>query len=52
MLYAGPPSEGLRAVEPLRRLGRPVADLVGPMPYAEMQRLVDGVWTRGRTTTS
>jgi FAD/FMN-containing dehydrogenase len=47
VLYAGPPNEGLEAIEPLRRLAPPVADLIGPVPYTEMQRLVDGVWTRG-----
>ena len=47
VLYAGPPNEGLQAIEALRRLAPPVADLIGPMPYTEMQRLVDGVWTRG-----
>jgi FAD/FMN-containing dehydrogenase len=46
-MYAGPPSEGLRAIEPLRRLGEPVADLIDTMPYAAIQRLVDEVWTRG-----
>jgi FAD/FMN-containing dehydrogenase len=47
VLYAGPPNEGLQAIEPLRRLAPPVADLIGPVPYTEMQRLVDAVWTRG-----
>jgi FAD/FMN-containing dehydrogenase len=46
-MYAGPPNEGLRAMEPLRRLGDPVADLIDPMPYLAIQRLVDEVWTRG-----
>ena len=46
-MYAGPPNEGLRAIEPLRRLGDPVADLIDPMPYLAIQRLVDEVWTRG-----
>jgi FAD/FMN-containing dehydrogenase len=46
-MYAGPPTDGLRAIEPLRRLGDPVADLIDPMPYVAIQRLVDEVWTRG-----
>ena len=29
------------------RPGRPVADLVGPMPYVQMQSLLDGLWPKG-----
>jgi FAD/FMN-containing dehydrogenase len=31
--YAGDPAEGERVVAPLRTLGAPLADVVGPMPY-------------------
>ncbi len=31
--YAGDPEEGAKAMQPLRELGDPVADLIGPMPY-------------------
>jgi FAD/FMN-containing dehydrogenase len=34
-------------MQPLRDLGDPVADLVGPMPYAQMQGLVDALYPRG-----
>src|SRR5262245_51340567 len=43
-MYAGPTDEGERAVRPLRELGDPVADLLGPMPYVAMQQLVDPLW--------
>ena len=33
--------EGERVLEPARRFGKPLADLVGPMPYATRQRLLD-----------
>ncbi|HEX6844486.1 MAG TPA: FAD-binding oxidoreductase [Actinomycetota bacterium] len=36
VVYAGDPSEGERAVAPLRSLGDPLADLIRPMTYPEM----------------
>jgi FAD/FMN-containing dehydrogenase len=34
-------------VKPLCTLGTVVADLVGPIPYIELQQLLDGLWTAG-----
>jgi FAD/FMN-containing dehydrogenase len=45
--YAGDPEEGAKAMQPLRDLGEPVADLVGPMPYVQMQGLIDALYPRG-----
>jgi FAD/FMN-containing dehydrogenase len=45
--YAGDPEEGAKAMQPLRDLGDPVADLVGPMPYVQMQGLIDALYPRG-----
>ncbi len=45
--YSGDPEEGAKAMQPLRDLGDPVADLVGPMPYVQMQGLVDALYLRG-----
>jgi FAD/FMN-containing dehydrogenase len=45
--YAGNPDEGATAMQPLRDLGDPVADLVGPMPYVQMQGLIDALFPRG-----
>ncbi|WP_219415831.1 FAD-binding oxidoreductase [Pseudonocardia nigra] len=39
--HCGDPEEGARVVAPLRRLGPPAADLVGPMPYTTLQALLD-----------
>lgn len=39
--YNGPIDEGERVLAPARQFGRPVADLVGPMPYAVRQTLLD-----------
>jgi FAD/FMN-containing dehydrogenase len=45
--YAGDPEEGAKAMAPLQELGDPVADLVGPMPYVQMQSLIDALWPKG-----
>ncbi|HXG02477.1 MAG TPA: hypothetical protein VNO23_03555 [Candidatus Binatia bacterium] len=39
--YAGAVGDGQRAVAPLRRLGSPLADTVGPTPYVAHQALLD-----------
>jgi hypothetical protein len=46
-MHCGPLEDGMRAVQPLRELGNPIADLTGPMPYVAMQGLIDGMWGRG-----
>ncbi|MBX6341190.1 MAG: BBE domain-containing protein, partial [Thermomicrobiaceae bacterium] len=38
--HCGSLAEGERAVAPIRALG-PAADLIGPMPYVALQRLID-----------
>jgi FAD/FMN-containing dehydrogenase len=40
-LYAGPVSEGERALEPLRRLGDPILDDSGPVSFLEQQSKLD-----------
>jgi FAD/FMN-containing dehydrogenase len=39
--YNGPIAEGEQVLAPARRFGKPVADVVGAMPYAARQRLLD-----------
>ncbi|MFJ7149152.1 FAD-binding oxidoreductase [Streptomyces sp. NPDC100445] len=46
-MYAGSPAAGEAAVAPLRTLGTPIADVLGPMPYTDMQSLLDPLWTAG-----
>ncbi|MFF7122085.1 MULTISPECIES: FAD-binding oxidoreductase [unclassified Streptomyces] len=46
-MYAGDPAAGEAAVAPLRTLGTPIVDLMGPMPYTGMQTLLDPLWTAG-----
>jgi FAD/FMN-containing dehydrogenase len=45
--YAGDQEDGAAIVAPLRRLGDPIADLLGPMPYAVAQSLVDPLFGPG-----
>lgn len=40
--YAGDLGAGLAEVEPLRRFGPPLADLIAPMPYIQVQTGTDG----------
>jgi len=47
MCYAGDIDEGIRAAAPLRGLGRPIADVVGPTPYAGWQTAFDPLLTPG-----
>jgi len=39
--YNGPIAEGEKVLAPARRFGKPIADMVGPMPYAARQRMLD-----------
>ena len=39
--YNGPIADGERVLAPARQFGKPVADVVGPMPYAARQRMLD-----------
>jgi FAD/FMN-containing dehydrogenase len=45
--WAGDPAESEDAVRPLRTLGTPITDLLGPMPYVDLQQLVDPLWEAG-----
>jgi FAD/FMN-containing dehydrogenase len=46
-MHCGSVEDGERAVRPLRELGDPVADLMGPLPYVAMQGLIDPLWGPG-----
>jgi FAD/FMN-containing dehydrogenase len=45
--WAGPLEEGEEVVRPLRALGTPLIDLLGPIPYAALQQLVDPMYAAG-----
>ncbi|MDA1129314.1 MAG: FAD-binding oxidoreductase [Chloroflexi bacterium] len=46
--YNGPIAEGEAYIKPLRELGTPIADLVGPMNYEDLQALTDAALVPGR----
>ncbi len=39
--YTGDPDSGQRAIEPLRQLATPLAEMVGPMPYAALYNFTE-----------
>jgi FAD/FMN-containing dehydrogenase len=45
--YNGPCEEGERILKPLREFGTPLADMIGPMPYVEIQRMIDDGFPSG-----
>jgi FAD/FMN-containing dehydrogenase len=45
--HCGDLADGERVVRPLKEIGSPVADLVGPMPYTAFQALLDPTAPRG-----
>jgi FAD/FMN-containing dehydrogenase len=47
VLYIGRPEEGGAVVAPLKELGAPAVDLVGPMPYVAFQAMIDPFAPRG-----
>src|SRR5262249_54840165 len=46
--YNGPVEEGQRILKPLREFGPPLADMIGPMPYVQVQRMMDDGFSAGR----
>jgi FAD/FMN-containing dehydrogenase len=47
LCYAGNAGKGEQAVAPLRALGKPIADVVGPQPFAGWQSAFDPLLTPG-----
>jgi FAD/FMN-containing dehydrogenase len=48
LCYCGPLEEGARLVEPVRKFGPPLADLIGPMAYCDLNSMVDAAFPAGR----
>jgi FAD/FMN-containing dehydrogenase len=46
--YAGPPDQGEKLLERLRKFGPPAVDMVGPMPYVAVQRMFNDAFPPGR----
>jgi FAD/FMN-containing dehydrogenase len=45
--YSGDIATGERLAKPLREFGKPIADIVGPMPYTAWQTVLDPLLTPG-----
>lgn len=45
--YAGDMAEGEKVLEPLRKFGKPIADVIGPHPYTGWQAAFDPLLTPG-----
>lgn len=45
--YSGDVATGERLAKPLREFGRPIADIIGPMPYTAWQTVLDPLLTPG-----
>jgi FAD/FMN-containing dehydrogenase len=46
--YAGEPNRGEAAIAPLRALGTPAGEMVGPLPFVAWQQALDPLLTPGR----
>jgi FAD/FMN-containing dehydrogenase len=46
--YNGAVEEGQRILKPLREFGPPLADMIGPMSYVQIQRMMDEGFPGGR----
>jgi FAD/FMN-containing dehydrogenase len=47
LCYNGPIAQGEEAIKPLRAFGPPVADQVGPIPYVQLQSMLDPAFPPG-----
>jgi FAD/FMN-containing dehydrogenase len=47
-VYVGSPAEGMRVMQPLRELGKPLADISQPMPFSAVQSAFDPFFPMGR----
>jgi FAD/FMN-containing dehydrogenase len=47
-VYAGPPDEGMRVMQPLRELATPLADISQPMPFKAVQTAFDPFFPMGK----
>ena len=46
--HCGPLEAGEEAMRPLKRFGSPVIDAIGPMPYCQLNGMLDAAYPRGR----
>jgi FAD/FMN-containing dehydrogenase len=47
LCHCGPLEAGERAAQPIKQFGAPVLDAIGPMPYSQVNMMLDGAFPRG-----
>jgi FAD/FMN-containing dehydrogenase len=45
--HCGQPEDGERAIQPIKGFGAPVMDALGPLPYCQMNTMLDAGYPRG-----
>jgi FAD/FMN-containing dehydrogenase len=45
--HCGSPADGEKAMRPLKQFGSPAMDALGPMPYCELNRMLDAGYPKG-----
>jgi hypothetical protein len=45
--HTGPAEDGAAAIQPIKALGTPVLDVMGPLPYSQLNSMMDGLFPRG-----
>ena len=45
--HCGPLDAGESAVQPIKKFGAPAMDVIGPMPYSEVNAILDAAYPRG-----
>jgi FAD/FMN-containing dehydrogenase len=45
--HCGPPGDGERAIQPIKAFGAPVMDALGPLPYCQMNTMLDAGYPAG-----
>jgi len=45
--HCGPLEDGARAVAPIKQFGRPVLDVLGPIPYSQLNMMLDDSFPKG-----
>ena len=47
VVFHADPDGGMKAVQPIREYGPPIMDMIGPMPYEQLNSMLDGGFPRG-----
>ena len=45
--HCGPVAEGEKAMQPIKSFGSPLMDTIGPMPYCQLNSMLDGGYPKG-----